>query len=83
MNNYYVYILKCCDDTLYTGITNNLGKRIKAHNNGTASKYTRARRPVEFVYTEEATDKSEALRRELEIKKLSRTEKLELIAKDQ
>ena len=76
---YYVYILKCADGTLYTGITNNPNRRLKAHNNGTASKYTRARRPVEFVYTEAAPDKSAALKRELEIKALTRKQKLAMI----
>ncbi len=78
-NEYYVYILKCSDDTLYTGITNNLERRLKAHNNGTASKYTRVRRPVTIVYSETAQDKSAALKRELEIKALTRKEKIKLI----
>ena len=79
MEGYIVYILKCSDGSLYTGITNNPERRLKAHNAGTASKYTRVRRPVEFVYIEKAPDKSAALRREIEIKKLSRSEKLALI----
>lgn len=76
---YTVYILRCADDTLYTGITNNIDRRLKAHNKGTASKYTRVRRPVEMVYTEVAENKSVALKRELQIKALPRKEKLALI----
>lgn len=75
----YTYILKCFDGTLYCGWTNNLTKRLIAHNKGTASKYTRARRPVELVYYEEFETKKEAMSREYHIKKLSRQEKIELI----
>ena len=67
----YVYILRCSDDTLYTGWTNDLEKRIKAHSNGTGAKYTRGRGPVELVYFEEFDDKKDAMKREYEIKKLS------------
>jgi putative endonuclease len=76
---YIVYILKCCDGSLYTGITNDLVKRLRAHNLGTASKYTRVRRPLVVVYSEDAVDKSAALKRELQIKGLSRLEKLKII----
>lgn len=76
---YYVYILNCADNTFYTGITNNLSERLKVHNEGKASKYTRGRIPVEFVYIEEVLDKSQALKREMAIKKLSRPKKLALI----
>ena len=76
---YYVYILRCSDDTLYTGITTDPERRLKQHNSGTAAKYTRSRRPVEMVYKETALGKSEALKRELEIKALSRNQKLELV----
>lgn len=76
---YYVYILKCKDNTLYTGYTNNLIKRINTHNSGKGAKYTRGRIPVELVYCQEFTDKIEAQRRERSIKKLSRTDKLKLI----
>ncbi|WP_425540194.1 GIY-YIG nuclease family protein [Microaceticoccus formicicus] len=76
---YYVYILNCSDNTYYTGITNNLLERIKVHNEGKASKYTRGRIPVEYVYIEEVLDKSEALKREIAIKKLPRPKKLDLI----
>lgn len=79
MQSWYVYILRCSDDTLYTGITNDPARRLKAHNAGTASKYTRTRRPVEMVYQEEAEAKGDALRRELQIKALSRQQKEQLI----
>ncbi len=77
--NWLCYILCCADDTLYTGITNNLQKRLAAHNAGTATKYTRARGPVELVFVESCTDKSSALKREIEIKSRLRAEKLTLI----
>ena len=77
----YVYILRCSDDSLYTGWTNNLEKRIKAHSNGKGAKYTKARLPVELVYFEEFEDKIEAMKREYAIKKLTRKEKLLLIKK--
>jgi len=73
------YILRCADDTLYTGITNDLEKRVAAHNEGTAAKYTRARGPVELVFIEDCADRSEASKRELAIKNLTRAEKLLLI----
>ncbi len=75
----YVYILKCSDGTLYTGWTNDLDRRLAAHNAGTASKYTRSKRPVEMVWHEQCADKSAALKREAEIKKLPREKKMELI----
>lgn len=77
---YYIYILQCKDNTLYTGYTVNLEKRLKAHNSGTGAKYTRGRIPVSMVYSEEFVDKIEAQNRERAIKKLSRTKKLYLIA---
>jgi putative endonuclease len=76
---WYVYILKCNDGTLYTGITNDLGKRVSSHNKGTGAKYTKTRLPVEIVYYEEANDRSEASKREHQIKKLSRLAKENLI----
>lgn len=84
MNNieviWFVYILKCSDDTLYTGITIDLNRRLDEHNNSPkGAKYTRIRRPLELLYFEEYQDKSSASKRELEIKKLSRGKKLELI----
>ena len=77
----YVYILRCNDDSLYTGWTNNLEKRIKAHAEGKGAKYTKARVPVELVYFEEYENKIEAMRREYAIKQLKRREKLMLIKK--
>lgn len=79
----FVYILRCADDTLYIGSTNDLEKRLHAHNNlKTGAKYTKGRRPVEMVYTEEIEgDIGAARSREAEIKKLSRAEKLGLIKK--
>ena len=78
--DWFVYILECNDSTLYTGITNNLEKRIEQHNNGQeGAKYTRARRPVKCVYKEIQKNRSEATKRELAIKKLSRSEKIKLI----
>ena len=73
------YILCCVDDTLYTGITNDLEKRLAAHNEGTAAKYTRARGPVELVFMEDCADRSAASKREMAIKSLTRAEKLVLI----
>ncbi|MBR6223193.1 MAG: GIY-YIG nuclease family protein [Lachnospiraceae bacterium] len=78
----YTYILECADGSLYTGWTNDLDKRLKAHNEGTASKCTRAKRPVRLVYYEEFETKSEAMKREAAIKKLSRIQKLRLISGD-
>ncbi|MCR4305344.1 MAG: GIY-YIG nuclease family protein [Gallionella sp.] len=75
---WFCYILCCADDTLYCGITNDLDKRIAAHNAGTASKYTRARVPVELVYAESCADRSAASKREMEIKGLTKTKKLAL-----
>ncbi len=76
----YVYIVECADNTLYTGCTNNITHRIQEHNSGrSGAKYTRSRRPVRLVYTEQRATLSDALRREGEIKRLSRAEKLLLI----
>ena len=75
----YVYILRCNDDSLYTGWTNNLEKRLKTYLAGKGAKYTKARLPVELVYYEEFEDKIEAMKREYKIKQLSRKEKLKLV----
>ncbi|OBR91775.1 MULTISPECIES: GIY-YIG nuclease family protein [Clostridium] len=75
----YVYILECSDGTLYTGYTNDLDKRISTHNKGKGAKYTRGRLPVKLIYFEEYDSKSEALRREFTIKKMTRQSKLHLI----
>ena len=78
--SHFVYIVECADKTLYTGYTNNLSKRIASHNESkSGARYTRARRPVVLKYSEKFRLKSKALRREAEIKKLSRTAKLMLI----
>ena len=78
---YYVYIVKCSDETLYTGISTQLDRRIEEHNSSEkGAKYTRVRRPVELVYSEEYADRSAASKREYEIKKkMTRKEKLALI----
>lgn len=77
----YVYILRCSDNTYYTGYTNDLEKRVETHNLKKGAKYTRARTPVSLVYFERLETKSEALKRECEIKKLTRQQKDELIKK--
>ncbi len=78
---YYVYILTCADDTLYVGSTNNIEQRLYAHNNlKTGAHYTKIRRPVALVYTEECADRGSAQSREAELKKLSRAEKQALIS---
>ena len=74
-----VYILECGDGTLYTGITDDLSRRQKAHESGKGAKYTRGRGPLTLVHTEELPDKSAALKREAAIKKLTRAEKLKLL----
>ena len=79
MSEFYVYVLECADKTLYTGYTNDLDKRLKAHNSGKGVKYTRSRRPVRLIYSECFESKSEALKREYQIKQLTRTQKLKLI----
>jgi homoserine kinase type II len=76
-----VYILRCADESLYTGITNNIEKRFAAHNQGTASKYTRSRRPVELLTTSAKMEKTEAMRLELEIKKLPQSKKIAALKK--
>lgn len=80
---YFVYILKCSDNSLYTWITTDLKRRIKEHNWDLPwwAKYTKVRQPVEIVYFEEVENRSLASRREIEIKKLTRKKKLELILK--
>ncbi|WP_300410496.1 GIY-YIG nuclease family protein [Lagierella sp.] len=77
----FVYILKCNDDSLYTGWTNDLKRRVQVHNSGKGAKYTRGRTPVKLVYYEEYEDKLLAQKREREIKKLTRESKIELILK--
>lgn len=77
---WYLYILKCGDGTLYTGITNDLEKRLEAHRSGKGAKYTRGRGPLELMYQESCDSHGEALRREYSVKRLSREEKLSLIS---
>ena len=76
---YYVYILKCRDDSIYTGTTNDIGRRVCAHNEGRGAKYTKGRLPVTLVYSEALDTKSAALKREIAIKKLNRKKKIKLI----
>ena len=78
----YVYIVECADGTWYTGWTNDLEKRIAAHNSGRGAKYTRSRRPVSLVYSEEYETSVEAQRREYAIKRLTRQEKEALVSTD-
>ena len=80
-NMWKLYILRCGDGSLYTGITTDVEKRLEAHRTGKGAKYTRGRGPLELVYREECGNHSAALKRELEIKKLSREEKEKLIEK--
>ena len=79
--SWFVYMLRCGDGTLYTGITDDVEKRLAAHRAGRGAKYTRGRGPLELVYTERQSDKPAALRREHEIKQLTRQEKLNLLEK--
>ncbi len=78
---YFVYVLKCSDNTLYTWITTNLEKRLKQHNGDILgwAKYTKARQPVELIYFEKSENRSKATKREIEIKKLKRQQKLDLV----
>ena len=78
-HSWLLYILECRDGSLYTGITNHLERRLKQHNEGIASRYTRSRLPVKLVYQEPCSDHSQALKRELSIKDLSRSAKHVLI----
>lgn len=75
----YMYIVRCSDNTLYTGWTNHLEERIEAHNRGKGARYTRSRRPVELVYFESFATKEEAMSREFKVKRLTRAEKLRMI----
>lgn len=76
----YVYMLRCKNNSLYTGWTTNLERRVREHNKGTGSKYVRANRPVELVYFEEMNDRVEAAKREYQIKQLSKDEKELLVS---
>ena len=81
MNKNFTYIVECSDHALYTGWTNDLEKRIEAHNTGKGAKYTKTRRPVRLVYFETFATKEEAMSREYHIKRMSRQEKIKLISK--
>nr|WP_258238988.1 GIY-YIG nuclease family protein [Arcobacter sp. F155] len=82
MMSYFVYILECSDKSLYTGITTDVKKRLDEHNTSEkGAKYTKARRPVTLIYFEKSENRSSASKREYEIKKLSRTRKLQLVEK--
>lgn len=76
---WYVYILLCSDNSLYTGISNDPNRRFLAHQTGKGSKYTRSHKPIEILYTEKFETKGEALKRELEIKSWSRKKKLDFL----
>ena len=80
--SWFTYMLKCSDDSLYTGVTNNLEKRVKVHNSGKGAKYTRSRLPVKLVYLEVHPDRSSAQKAESALKKLNRAEKIEMIGDD-
>lgn len=81
--SYFVYILECSDKTLYTGITKDVNKRLEEHNsNEKGAKYTKARRPVKLLYEESSLNRSTASKREYEIKKFTKLQKLQLIKKD-
>lgn len=75
---HYVYVVRCSDDSLYTGYAKDVERRVQEHNEGRAAKYTRGRRPVELIHTEEFASRSEALSREHRIKQLTRKQKLRL-----
>lgn len=81
-DKWYVYILRCGDGTLYTGITTDVPRRLQMHRSGRGAKYTRGRQPLELVYTEMCDDHSQALKREWQIKQLPRAEKEKLIKKE-
>jgi putative endonuclease len=78
-SSWFVYIIRCADQTLYTGISDNLEKRIANHNAGKGAKYTRGRTPVKLAYQEKHPDRSTASKREAELKKLTKQKKLKLI----
>ncbi len=81
MASWHVYMVRCADDSLYTGCTNDLLRRVAAHNAGKGARYTRSRGPVKVVWSVRVKDRSAALSREARIKRLSRSEKLLLLVK--
>jgi len=80
--SWYVYMLRCRDNTLYTGMTDDIPRRLQAHNSGSGAKYTRGRSPLTLVYQEACATKSDALKREYAIKQLTRAQKEALIQKE-
>lgn len=80
MAEYYTYMVLCSDNTLYTGYTDNIERRIQAHNSGKGAKYTKARLPVELVYQETFASKQDAMKREYAIKQYTRAQKLRLLS---
>jgi len=80
MSDWFIYIVECRDSTYYTGMSNDLSKRIATHNSGKGAAYTRGRGPVQLIYSEKFNSKSEALKREIVIKKLTRQAKKQLVA---
>jgi predicted GIY-YIG superfamily endonuclease len=78
---WFVYVLRCSDQTLYTGITTDTDRRLAEHNEGRGARYTRSRGPVALVYIERAPDRASALQREYEIKRMKAAEKREMVAK--
>ncbi len=80
-HNWKLYILRCKDGTLYTGITTDVASRLEAHRSGKGAKYTRGRSPLEVVYTEFCGDHSAALKREIALKRMTKQQKLALIAR--
>ena len=81
MPRWHVYMVRCADDSLYTGCTNDLDRRVAAHNSGKGARYTRSRRPVRVVWSVRVKDQSAALSREAKLKQLSRAQKLALVAR--
>lgn len=79
---WWVYVLRCCDGSLYTGIATDVDRRAAEHNAGTGAKYTRSHRPIEVVYREQLPDRSTALKREAAIKKLPRASKMALVSRE-
>lgn len=76
---WFVYVLRCADGTLYTGLTNDVARRVDLHNQGRGARYTRGRLPVELVYIEEAGSRADATRREAAVKRMSRAAKMRLV----
>ncbi len=81
-NSHYFYVLECADQSFYAGYTNNVDRRVDAHNAGKGAKYTRARGPVECIYVEEFDTKQEAMRAEYSFKQLTRKQKMKYIGRD-